>query len=137
MFSQTILLKSNPWHKMRILIEPIPICPNLANGHILRQVRETLQIDGKPFPTVAPRSTPGRAEAQDALWKRLTDLAPSYAVGPAVLEPLAAFVQEGMERLIRAAFSLSRWLEVCLLQISRRCKKAGMPLCSSIRLRER
>ncbi len=66
---------------------------NLANGHILRQVRETLQIDGKPFPTVAPRSAPGRAEAQDALWKRLTDLAPSYAVGPAVLEPLAAFVR--------------------------------------------
>ncbi len=65
----------------------------LANGHILRQLREVLQIDGKPFPTVAPRCAPGRAEAQDALWKRLSSLAPSYAAGPAALEPLAAFVR--------------------------------------------
>ena len=64
-----------------------------ANGHILKQIRETLQIDGKPFPTVAPRCAAGRAEAQDALWKRLTALAPSYADGPAMLEPLAAFVR--------------------------------------------
>ena len=65
----------------------------LANGHILRQVREVLQIDEKPFPTVAPRCAPGRAEAQDALWKRLSSLAPSYAAGPAALEPLAVFVR--------------------------------------------
>jgi hypothetical protein len=65
----------------------------LANGKILRQVHDILQIDGKSFPTVSARSAPGRAEAQDGLWKRLTALAPAIAEGPEELEPLAAFVR--------------------------------------------
>ena len=65
----------------------------LANAHVLQRVRNTLQIDGKPFPTVSPRCAAGRAEAQDALWKRLTALAPNYSAGPESLEPLAAFVR--------------------------------------------
>lgn len=64
-----------------------------TNAHILQRVRDILQIDGKPFPTVAPRCAAGRAEAQEALWKRLTALAPNYSAGPESLEPLAAFVR--------------------------------------------
>ncbi len=65
----------------------------LTNGKILQRVRDTLQIGGKPFPTVAPRCAQGRAEAQDALWNRLNALAPAYSAGPDKLESLAAFVR--------------------------------------------
>jgi hypothetical protein len=65
----------------------------LTNGQILQRVLGILQIDGKPLPTVAPRSAPGRAEAQDALWNRLNALAPAYATGPDELESLAAYVR--------------------------------------------
>ena len=64
-----------------------------ANARVLQRVRDTLQIDGRPFPTVSPRCAAGRADAQDALWKRLTALVPAYAAGPEALEPLAAFVR--------------------------------------------
>ncbi|MFY9853508.1 MAG: hypothetical protein WAK26_06480, partial [Terracidiphilus sp.] len=65
----------------------------LTNGLILERVRNTLQIGGKPFPTVAPRCAEGRAEAQNALWNRLNALAPAYSAGPDELESLAAFVR--------------------------------------------
>jgi hypothetical protein len=65
----------------------------LANGSILQRVLGILQIDGNPFPTVAPRCAQGRAEAQDALWNRLNALAPAYSAGPDELESLAAFVR--------------------------------------------
>lgn len=65
----------------------------LTNGRILQRVRNILQIGGKPFPTVAPRCAQGRAEAQDALWKRLNAIAPAYSAGPDELESLAAFVR--------------------------------------------
>jgi hypothetical protein len=65
----------------------------LTNGKILQRVQDTLQIDGKPFPTVAPRCAEGRAAAQEALWKRLSSLAAGYAAGPNELEDLAAFVR--------------------------------------------
>lgn len=65
----------------------------LANGLILQRVRNTLEIGGKPFPTVAPRCAEGRAEAQQALWHRLNALAPAYSAGPEELESLADFVR--------------------------------------------
>jgi hypothetical protein len=65
----------------------------LTNGLILKRVRNTLESSGKPFPTVAPRCAEGRAQAQDALWHRLSALAPTYSAGPDELESLAAFVQ--------------------------------------------
>ena len=65
----------------------------LTNGQILERVLGILQIDGKPLPTVSPKSAPGRAEAQDSLWNRLNGLAPSYSTGPDQLESLAAFVR--------------------------------------------
>jgi len=65
----------------------------LTNGRILQRVLDVLQIGGKLLPTVSPRSVQGRAEAQDALWKRLSAMAPAYSAGPDDLESLAAFVR--------------------------------------------
>ena len=64
-----------------------------VNGHILKQVQETLQVDGISFPTVTPRCGEGRAEAQAALWKRLSALAADLSAGPVQLEELAAYVR--------------------------------------------
>lgn len=64
-----------------------------TNGQILQRVLGILQIGGKPLPTVSAKCTPGRAEAQDALWNRLNALAPAYCAGPDDLESLAAFVR--------------------------------------------
>lgn len=65
----------------------------VLNGQILGRVLKVLELDGKPFPTVAPRGAQGRAEAQDALWARLNSLASSLSAGPEELESLAAFVR--------------------------------------------
>ena len=65
----------------------------LTNGKILQRVQDTLQIGGKPFPTVSPRCAEGRATAQEALWKRLNSISPGYSSGPDELESLAAFVR--------------------------------------------
>jgi hypothetical protein len=65
----------------------------LTNGQILEHVQNTLQIGGEFFPTVAARCAHGRAEAQNALWQRLSSLAPALASGPAEVESLAAVVR--------------------------------------------
>lgn len=65
----------------------------LLNGLILGRLRKVLQLDRKPFPTVAPRHAEGRAEAQDALWVHLNGVASSLATGPEELERLASFVR--------------------------------------------
>src|SRR5215475_8572887 len=65
----------------------------LTNRQILERVQSTLQIDGEPFPTVAARCAHGRAEAQNALWQRLSSLAPALASGPDEVETLAAIVR--------------------------------------------
>ncbi len=65
----------------------------LTNGKILQRVQDTLQIGGKPFPTVASRCAEGRAVAQEVLWRRLNSIAPDYSKGPDELEALAAFVR--------------------------------------------
>jgi hypothetical protein len=65
----------------------------LTNRQVLERVQNTLQIGGEPFPTVAARCAQGRAEAQTALWQRLSALAPALASGPPELENLAALVR--------------------------------------------
>src|ERR1017187_266174 len=65
----------------------------LTNGKILQRVQDTLQIGGKPFPTVASRCAEGRAEAQEGVWKRLNSIARNYSTRPEELESLAAFVR--------------------------------------------
>ena len=76
------------------------------NGYVLGRVRKTLQIDGKPFPTVAARDAEGRAAAQSALWSRLNAYSLSVSAGPDEVECLAAFVRgegsaEGCGRLVQ------------------------------------
>ncbi len=65
----------------------------LANATLLDKVLGVLQVDGQRFPTVSPQDAPGRAEAQNALWKRLSAAAATYAAGPDNLEDLASFVR--------------------------------------------
>lgn len=63
------------------------------NGMILNRIRNILQFDGQPFPTVSPRNAPGRAAEQEALWQRLGARAALLAEGPDELENLATFVR--------------------------------------------
>lgn len=86
-----------------------PFVNRLAAGH----VRYALRHDGQPLPPVAPRDTPGRAAARDALETRLADAAPEPAQldllarhirgqgEPATLGPL---VQEAIGRLFLPAY---------------------------------
>jgi len=64
-----------------------------ANGRILAQVLDALQIGGNLFPTVSAKDAPGRAEAQEALWTRLSAMAPALSAGPDDLNDLASFVR--------------------------------------------
>ena len=65
----------------------------LVNGMILRRICRTLQLGGKRFPTVTPKSDPARAAAQLALWQRLSEISLALSNGPADLEDLAAYVR--------------------------------------------
>src|ERR1700688_1895540 len=60
-----------------------------VNSRILGQVLDALQIGGNRFPTVSAKDAPGRAEAQEALWIRLSGMAPAYSAGPDDLKDLA------------------------------------------------
>ncbi|MGF7213668.1 hypothetical protein GGE65_008314 [Skermanella aerolata] len=89
-----------------------PVGPVL-NRLIVRRIRDTLQLDGKPLPTIAPRKAPGRAEAQAQLEaemsKRLEASAPcaqdhldalaDHALGRRPAEELGPVVQEVLGRL--------------------------------------
>jgi len=106
----------------------------LTNGLILQRMRNTLQIGGKPFPTVASRCAEGRVAAQNALWNRLNALAPVYSAGPDELESLAAFVR-GAGPVEACGLSLSRWWGVCLHLTSTQRRKVGGLRWHSIRHR--
>lgn len=64
-----------------------------ANRLVARRVRDVLCFDGVPLPPVAPRDTPGRAAARDALEARLA----MAATGPPELDLLAAHVRGGRD----------------------------------------
>ena len=50
-------------------------------------------LNGRRFPPILPRASPGRAAAQDELWARLNVKADEVKHGPAELEPLAEWVR--------------------------------------------
>ena len=59
----------------------------------LRKMLRIFSLNGRLFPTMLPRTNPGRAAAQDELWSRLNVKADEVKHGPAQLEPLAEWVR--------------------------------------------
>jgi hypothetical protein len=63
------------------------------NRYIARRVRQILQVDGTPLPSVAPRDYVHRAEKQAALEESLKQLLANGEPAPDHLDALAAYVQ--------------------------------------------
>lgn len=65
----------------------------VRNVQLLRKMLRIFSVNGRLFPTMLPRTDPGRAAAQDELWSRLNVKADEVKHGPAQLEPLAEWVR--------------------------------------------
>ena len=65
----------------------------VRNVLLLRKMLRIFSLNGRRFPTLLPRTNPGRAAAQDELWSRLNVKAGEVKHGPAELEPLAEWVR--------------------------------------------
>ncbi len=64
----------------------------VRNVQLLRKLLRIFSLSGRLFPTILPRTNPGRAAAQDELWSRLNVKADEVKHGPVELEPLAEWV---------------------------------------------
>jgi hypothetical protein len=56
----------------------------VLNVQRLRKMLHIFSLNGRRFPTMLPRTNPGRAAAQDELWSRLNAKADEVKHGPAV-----------------------------------------------------
>jgi hypothetical protein len=65
----------------------------LLNRLIARRVRRTLQVDGKPLPSVAPRGYPGRAENQANLEREISKRLAGSELPFEQLDSLAAYIR--------------------------------------------
>ena len=65
----------------------------VRNVQLLRKMLRIFSVNGRLFPTMLPRTDPGRAAAQDELWSRLNVKADEVKHGPAQLEPLPEWVR--------------------------------------------
>ena len=65
----------------------------VRNVRLLRKMLRIFSLNGRLFPTMVPRTNPGRAAAQDELWSRLNVKADEVKNGPVQLEPLAEWVR--------------------------------------------
>jgi hypothetical protein len=65
----------------------------VRNVQLLRKMLRVFSLNGRLFPTILPRTNPGRAAAQEELWSRLNVKADELKHGPAQLEPLAEWVR--------------------------------------------
>jgi hypothetical protein len=65
----------------------------VRNVQRLRKMLRIFSLNGRLFPPILPRASPGRAAAQDELWARLNVKADEAKHGPAELEPLAEWVR--------------------------------------------
>jgi hypothetical protein len=65
----------------------------VRNVQRLRKMLRIFSLNGRLFPPIQPRTSPGRAAAQDELWSRLNVKADEVRHGPAQLEPLAEWVR--------------------------------------------
>jgi hypothetical protein len=63
------------------------------NVQRIRKILRIFSLNGRLFPTILPRTHPGRAAAQDELWSRLNVKADQVKHGPIQLEPLAEWVR--------------------------------------------
>ena len=90
----------------------VPASAPLVNRMIAHRVANVLQVEGRPLPSAAPRDSPGRAVARDALEARLNgfpvdeahlDALAAY-VGGRERRPLGPLVQEAIGRLFAAEF---------------------------------
>jgi len=79
----------------------------VRNVRRLRKMLRIFSLNGRLFPTMLPRTNPGRAAAQDELWSRLNVRADEVKHGPAELEPLAEW-SEGSELRRSSVCSCSR-----------------------------
>jgi hypothetical protein len=65
----------------------------VLNRRRVEKMLRAFSVDGKPFPTMVPRTDTSRAAAHDALWSKLNAKAEEVSSGPAELEPLADWVR--------------------------------------------
>ncbi len=65
----------------------------VRNVQLLRKMLRIFSLNGRRFPPMLPRTSPGRAAAQDELWAKLHREADAVKSGPAKLEPLAEWVR--------------------------------------------
>lgn len=64
----------------------------LLNRLVLGRIRRVLQLEGAPFPPVAPADYPGRKASQDRLEERLAARFVAVPAEPAALQALADYV---------------------------------------------
>ncbi len=65
----------------------------IRNVQRLRKMLRIFSLNGRLFEPLLPRTSPGRAAAQDELWSRLKIKADEVKHGPAELEPLTEWVR--------------------------------------------
>jgi hypothetical protein len=102
----------------------------VRNGQRLRKMLRVFSVEGRLFPTMLPRTNPGRAAGQDELWSRLNTKADEIKHGPVELEPLAEWargtgtakqigllVQQSVGRLFVETFTATdeSWAAACLV----------------------
>ncbi len=109
----------------------------LLNGLVLGQVRKVLEVDGKPFPTVAARDAQGRAAAQTALWTRLQPVAPSASERDPRNLRVSPLSSEETSRPKPAVRSSRRSSDGMFSPTSKQLPPAGTPLCYWIKPRAR
>jgi hypothetical protein len=66
-------------------------CP--INWFLLKRSLLVLSFKGSRFPTMRPRLYEKRAQAQDALWRKLNDQVAAVRAGPIGLAPLAEWIK--------------------------------------------
>jgi hypothetical protein len=65
----------------------------VRNRQRIKKMLHIFSVNGRLFPTMVPRTNPGRAAAQDELWSKLNVKADPAKRGPVELEPLAEWVR--------------------------------------------
>jgi hypothetical protein len=115
----------------------------LLNRLVLGRIRRVLQLDGAPFPPVAPADYPGRKASQDALAARLAARLAAAPADPEALQALADYVtrrrgaprsgpvaQQAVGRLFVPTYRATKasWRAAKVLDTSARSLLSPLPL---------